>query len=149
MFSLHEVLANWQWQLHLTVTYQDLVCHFVKETLSLNIIISLILLLYVCHHRSRVMGRNFGFRDWRKYLNYHHEFDKTHTVDRTVTHSVFLTTKSTLLELSSYIRMTLFEQHYVAYMHRQPASIIRVIKCEHQRSYLLQCLDVQVKVLFP
>ena len=60
-----------------------------------------------------------------------------------MTHSVFLTTKIALLEISCYIRMTLFERHYVAYMHRQPSSKIRVIKCEHQRSYVLQYLDVQ------
>ena len=124
---------------------------FCEGDISLNIIIYQILFLYVCHHRSRVMEGNFGFRDFRKYPNHRHELDKTHTactVDRTVTHYVFLTTKSTLLELSSYIRMTLFEQHYVAYMHRQPASTIRVVKCEHQRSYLLQYLDVQVKISF-
>ena len=46
-----------------TVTYQHLVCHFVKETLSLNILIYLILFLYVCHHRSRAMEGNLGFRD--------------------------------------------------------------------------------------
>ena len=63
MFSLHEVLAYWQWQLHLTVTYQHLVCHFVKETLSLNIVIYLIVFLYVCHYRSRVMEGNLGFRE--------------------------------------------------------------------------------------
>ena len=90
MFSLHEVLAYWQWQLHLTVTYQHLVCHFVKETLSLKIVIYLILFLYVCHHRSRVMEGNLRFRDWWKYPNYCHELDKTHTVERTVTCSAFV-----------------------------------------------------------
>ena len=50
-------------QHHLTVTYQHLVCHFVKETLSLNIIIYLILFPYVCHHKSRAMEGNLGFRD--------------------------------------------------------------------------------------
>ena len=104
-----------------------------KKKLSLNIIIYQIFFLYVCRHRSRVMEGNLGFHDWRKYPNYSHELDKTHNVDRTVKHYAFLTTKIALLELCSYIRMTFFEQHYVAYMHRQPASIIRVIKCEHQR----------------